>query len=427
MTASSYVVLGLARSRTDWFGAVARWAMSASIPVTFVKCLSAEELAAHLSSGRAVSAALLDGGLPAVDRDLLARARRGACPTLVVDRTGSGRDWVGLGAVATLPEAFTREAFLDALAAHSTPVSGPAEALRPAMPGPTGDRLARLVAVCGSGGAGTSTVAIALAQGLAGRSSGGVLLADLCLRADQAMLHDTRELFPGVQELVDAHRGGRPDVAAVQALTTQIAERGYHLLLGLRRPRFWTMIRPQAFDAALVSLREAFSAVVCDVDADFETQEGGGSVDVEERCHMAQAAVTAADVVVAVGRPGLAGLHCLIRVTGELVEAGVPAVRVLPVVNEAPRQPWRRSAIAATLADLAGPIIGEALGEVVFLPRRPVETALRDGTGLPEPLPGLLAEAYRAAHRRALSAPAARSAPPEAPVHPGTVGAWSGA
>ena len=44
------------------------------------------------------------------------------------------------------------------------------------------------------------------------RHGGRVLLADLALRADQAMIHDAGELGPGIQELVDAHRLGHPDL-----------------------------------------------------------------------------------------------------------------------------------------------------------------------------------------------------------------------
>ncbi len=38
-----FVVLGLGRPRSTWFGDVTRWANSASLPLEFVKCVSAEE------------------------------------------------------------------------------------------------------------------------------------------------------------------------------------------------------------------------------------------------------------------------------------------------------------------------------------------------------------------------------------------------
>ena len=48
-----FVVLGLARPRTPWFGEVGRWATSGSAPLEFIRCVSREEVAANLASGRA--------------------------------------------------------------------------------------------------------------------------------------------------------------------------------------------------------------------------------------------------------------------------------------------------------------------------------------------------------------------------------------
>ena len=42
--ADRYVVIGLARSRSRWFGEVARWANAAAAPVDFVKCLTSDEV-----------------------------------------------------------------------------------------------------------------------------------------------------------------------------------------------------------------------------------------------------------------------------------------------------------------------------------------------------------------------------------------------
>ena len=51
---------------------------------------------------------------------------------------------------------------------------------------------------------------------------------------------------------------------------------GYHLLLGLRRHRDWTAVRPHAFAAGLDGLRRAFRVVVADVDADLEGERTTG-------------------------------------------------------------------------------------------------------------------------------------------------------
>ncbi|MDP8970810.1 MAG: hypothetical protein M3N52_10035, partial [Actinomycetota bacterium] len=119
MARERFVLLGLARARSLWFREVARWATSAAIPAEFVKCVSAEELRSHLVSDRAFSAAILDGGLPAVDRDLIQAARDAGCPVVVIDDRRQARDWRSLGAAAVLPAELDRAQLLDALATHA--------------------------------------------------------------------------------------------------------------------------------------------------------------------------------------------------------------------------------------------------------------------------------------------------------------------
>lgn len=430
MAGERYVVLGLARPRAEWFRSVGRWATSAALPAEFLKCLSAEEVRARLAGGRPCSAAILDGGLPTVDRDLLRAVREAGAVVLVVDDRAQRRDWLALGAAAVLPATLTREALLDALATHATLVGVPAPVDLDAATSADLDVVpgsSWVAAVCGPGGTGASTVAAALCQGLADdpHGHGGVLLADLARNAEQAMLHDVRDVVPGVQELVEAHRSGRPTREQVGALTFHVVERGYHLLLGLRRARYWSTLRPAAFEAAFDSLRRTFATVVCDVTADFEGDEIGGSVDVEERNLMARTAVGSADVVFAVGRPGVKGLHGLVRVLADLADVGVPPRRIVPVLNLAPRHPRARAELAAALADVALPALGrEPTAAPVFLPSRRVEEALRDAVRLPVPLAPLLAGAFRATVERAGPV---RERQPVQPtlVAPGSLGSWT--
>jgi hypothetical protein len=424
MPGDRYVVLGLAQARSAWFRSVAQWAHSAALPVEFVKCVSGEEVRARLASGRSFSALVCDAGVPAVDRDLLGAAKTCGCAVLVVTDPRIDRDWQSLGATASLRPAFDREELLAALAEHAVMVRrGHAESARrgrdreatPPWRGPT-------IAVCGPGGTGASTAAIALAQTLAETAPGAVLLADLRRNAEQAMLHDARDVVPGVQELVEGHRAGRPSAAEVRALTFSIGERGYHLLLGLRLGRQWAGIRPRSFDASFDSLRRAYQIVVCDIDADFEGEAEGGSIDVEERNTMARLPALHADAVLVVGAPTMKGLHSLVRVLHDLLTLGVAAPRLVPVLNRAPRSARTRLALTRALADLVG--AGVRLAAPVFLPERHVEEALRDGVRLPTGLGSPLADAVAHAVRRA--GPVVSSSPSEPePVRPGSLGAWS--
>ena len=429
MAAERFVVLGLARPRSDWFRRVGQWSTSAAIPAEFLRCVTVEELRHRLAGSRPWSCALLDGGLPGVDRDLVQAVRDAGAVALVVDDRGR-RDWVALGAAAVLPATLSREVLLDALVTHVplVPVAAPGSAVADGRSAAAGlDALVaggRVAVVCGPGGTGASTVAAALAQGLGHAGGHGeVVLADLARHAEQAMLHDVRDVTPGVQELVDAHRGGTPTVDDVRRLTFEVVARRYHLLLGLRRARYWATLRPRAFEAAFASLRRSFATVVCDVTADFEGEADAGSIDVEDRNLMARTAAGRADVVLAVGRPGVKGVHALVRVIADLAAFGVEASRILPVVTAAPRPPRGRAEVAATLADLAAPVLGgDATPTPVFLPSRRVEEALRDAVALPAPLPTLLAGAFEAALAR-LGPCGLASGPEPVLVAPGSLGA----
>src|SRR5918996_1274485 len=92
MAADRYVLLGLASVRARWFGEVARWSTSATIPVDFVKVVSAEEARTRLRSGRAFSALLVDAGLHGLDRDLVELAAEHGC---AVDAAVEGDEQCG--------------------------------------------------------------------------------------------------------------------------------------------------------------------------------------------------------------------------------------------------------------------------------------------------------------------------------------------
>jgi MinD-like ATPase involved in chromosome partitioning or flagellar assembly len=286
-----------------------------------------------------------------------------------------------------------------------------------------------VAAVTGPGGTGTSTLAMALAQALGDdeKPAGPVLLADLRLNAELAMLHDVRDVAPGVQELVESHRSGQPTVESVRSLAWAVDERRYHLLLGLRRPRFWPALRPQAFEAAFDTLCRAYRVVVCDLDPDLEGEDGGGSIDVEERNVMARTATSRADVVFAVGSPSLKGVHALVRVVTDLMAFGVPAHRIVPVLNRSPRSPRARAALSTAVAELAVAANGARLAGPVHLPERDIESDLHDGRRLPgvlgAPLAGALqAVLGRAAERRLDGV----SSVDGQRVTPGSLGAWAG-
>lgn len=432
MASERYVVLGVAQVRSPWFREVTRWATSAMLPVEFVKAMSLEEVRVRLRSGRGYSALLVDDSLVGVDRDLVELAREAGCAVVVVDGGRVVRAWGDLGASAVLPAAFGRDELLQVLTQVATPIARnagttTASASAAAVLGFRG----RLVAVTGAGGTGRSTVAAAIAQGLAGdpRNLDLVCLADLALHAEQAMLHGSADVVPGVVELVEAHRAGAPPIDEVRRLTWHVAERGYHLLLGLRRHRDWTAVRPRSFAAALDGLRRGFRVVVADVDADLEGEQATGSLDVEERNAMARTTLLAADLVVVVGLPGMKGLHSLLRTTRDLLAHGVPGAQLLPLVNRAPKGPRARAELTAAFGELLdGSGTGHGVPSPVHLPeRRRLDEVLRDGARLPDAWLTALAGTVQALLD---TADDAHEPPPQPdgellPVRPGTLGTWT--
>ena len=434
MAPERFVVLGLAHARSGWFRALGQWSTSGALPAEFVKCLSAEEVRARLASGRPFSALVADAGLPALDRDLLAAARAVGCATLVVDDGRVVRDWPALGASAVLPTGFQRDDLLGALTAYARPIAR-SEARSGALATPPLTPAAwrcPVAALTGPGGTGVSTAAIALAQALGDdvRNAGLVCLADLRLHAEQAMLHDARDVLPSVQELVEAHRAGQPTSEDVRAQAFSVEERGYHLLLGLRQARYWPSLRRRAFEAAFESLRGAYRVLVCDVDPELEGEGEGGSIDVEERHVMARTAIGEADVVFAVGLPSMKGVHALVRVLVELLAFGVAPDHIVPVLNRAPRSPRARAGLAAAVTELAGPAVARAaeaagfagLPSPVFLPERKVDEALHDGMRLPTGLGDPLAGAFSAVVERGA---ARREGTEPERVRPGSLGHWA--
>lgn len=428
MAGERYVALGLARVRAPWFSEVARWANSGSLAMDFVKTVSADEVRARLESGRPFSALLVDGGLPGIDRDLLEAARERGCAAIVV-AGDSGRDWLAVGASATLPADFDRSALEAALAEHAMPI-GAADDLpgQPVVDDVVPGFRATTIAVTGPGGTGRSLVAAALAQGFAAdvAHSDTVLLADLALHADQAMLHDARDVIPGVLELVESHRSGAPAPDEVRSLTFDIVSRRYRLLLGLRRHRDWTALRPRALRAALDGLRRSFTLVVADVDDDLEDEATTGSADVEDRNLLARSTISMADVVVVVGTTGPKGVHSMLRVVRDCLAAGVDAQRLVLVVNRCPKRGTTRAETARTISELLlASHPGETVLGPVFVPeRKQVDACIRDVA----PLPDTVVEPITAAVRARLDATDridAMSVPDEPiPVEVGSLGEW---
>jgi MinD-like ATPase involved in chromosome partitioning or flagellar assembly len=395
VSSARYILLGLAHPRSEWFRHLAQWCNGGAVPAELIKCLSPDEVLHRLDGGRPASALIIDATLPGIDRDLITAATSLGCAVIVIDDPRVVKEWRSIGAADVLPQNFDRAMLINSLVTHATLIdratdtpTAPTEAHRSPVGG-------QLIAVCGSGGTGVSTLAIALAQGLVSDGQ-RVVLADLKLHAEQAMLHDVTTATGGLQSLVDAHRTQRLSAEQLAEFTLAVPQRGYELIVGLRRARFWSTIRPVAFTAALTSLANTYDTVVCDVDADVEREATGGSIDVEERTAMSRLALLEANVVVVVAHPSMKGLHALNRLLIELSDLGVDIAKILPVFNQSAKAPRVRAGYAAALAELIDWRKGEhPLTSPIHLPTREVDELLRSGDAMPDALVSPLMGAVR--------------------------------
>ncbi|MEX2324269.1 MAG: hypothetical protein WD576_00835 [Nitriliruptoraceae bacterium] len=393
-----YRILGLARFDASWFQTIGTWASASAIPAEFTRCVSLNEVRARLAAGVPTSCVLVAASVRGIDRDFIAHARKYGASVIIVDDAGDRRPWLDIGAAAVVDTELERTHLVELLKAHGQAIRGEHDATEPDVH-PAQVAAGRVIAVTGSGGTGASTCAIAAAQGLAsvpaatpGRGAHGnaprVLLADGKLCGELAMLHNTTEVVPTIQDVVEAHRTATPIPSEVVGQTFDVSERGYRLLLGLRHRHHWALLHERAVRATMTSLVGAFEVVIADVGADLEGDQPSGSNDIANRNVLARTIVDQADSIVVVAQSSMKGLYSGVRLIADIVATGIRVTAVVPMINQVPRQPHRRASLVRAFGQLVQmcsnslPELAE-LRKPVLLPRVNVETCLRDGTMLP--------------------------------------------
>ena len=398
MKGDRWRVAGIASPRSRWFSELARWSTAAAIPVDFVKCVSAAEMRSRFAHGEIYSALLIDGDIGDLSRALVSEAADHSTAAVIVGKLAEEQR-ERLGAAAQLPEDFSREDLIVLLEAHAAPL-GRTEDVGAVTSCDRSSLAANwqgtLISVTGAGGTGASLLAMALAQGFAADASnrGLVLLADLALHADQAVMHDSRKIIPGLQELVESCHAGWPGQDRLAHLFFEPDGRGYQLLLGLRRHRDWISLRRRLLEIALTGLTRTYRYVVVDTESDLEGQAETGSSGIEDRNRMARMAIERSEIVVVVGAGDLLSMHSLVRTIVSFAERGICCDRLLPVINRSSHNLRSRSAAASALEQLLENTAAKGVGRPLFVPvHRGVEPALRDGVALPASLGRILAAA----------------------------------
>lgn len=169
-------------------------------------------------------------------------------------------------------------------------------------------------------------------------------------------------------------------------------------------------------------MRRAFQAVVADITGDFEGESEGGSIDVEERNHLARATAQRAAVVVTVGAPGMKGVHSLAGLIRSLVQIGVPGERIVPAINRSPRNPRSRAESGRALTGLLKGL-DLAVASPLHVPERKVEEILRDGSPFPASIVEPVLKAVLAVSERRADGPPPSVTPTR--IQPGSLGTWT--
>lgn len=409
-------VLALARPRSPWLADLTSWSGTGSLEIDLVRCISCDEVRARLAGPQRVSAVLLDAEAVGIDRDLLADAREAGTASIVITVGTVRRDWIELGADLVLDQSFSRDDLLCSLRSLSSPISTRADL--PVIPAPSIAPSATrcpLIAVTGSGGSGTSTVALAIAQHL-----DGVALVDAALDASLALLIGHLDPLPALQEFIEAHRTGSPGLDEARRLLHRCERHDLDLLPGLRHHRDWTALQPRAIASALDTLRNAYRFVVADVDHDLEGEAETGSFDIGDRNALARVITAGADLIIVTGRPDLIGMSRQVEIISRLIHRGIAPQRIIPITLRPIR--WAltvadiRRTVGTLLKDLH-PGMDLVPPTVVELPRD-LELLLLDAA----PLPAALVDPLGAVIPAQFAPATASSAELPVLVRPGTLG-----
>lgn len=309
-------LVAFAPGRQAWSTRCARWSADARIPFAYARCVSLSALVDELSHGTP-HAVLLDART--CTPQVLAATTDANVPIIAVGGDVSG-------AHGQLDDTFRRDELLQVLvllqrAVTAVPV---ADEVMPLVQ-------RRLVAVIGAGGAGTSTVAALVAQGLA-HSGASVLLADLCRNASQAVLHDVKHTIDGVMEMAAAtpalFGGAEPYRPSVP-----VDARGYALVLGMRQPLQWVALRGERARQVVATLRDGEGWLVCDIDADLDTEQDTGSIGVGDRHRFTTDVLAQCAAVVVVADASLMGVFRGVELCAAVARFCGEAVPVVVVIN----------------------------------------------------------------------------------------------
>ncbi|WP_152192692.1 nucleotide-binding protein [Georgenia satyanarayanai] len=297
------------------------------------RCADVPEVVAAALAGLG-SLAVLSAELPGLDRPVLRQLAGSGVRTVVVAAEQDAERCRALGATAVTWEGAGAAEWSRVVAEVAG--SEPAQVAAPTLPAPAGedadDPVGRVAVVWGPRGSpGRTTVAVNLAQELAGR--GEVLLVDADTEAPSVtQVLGVLDETAGIAAAARLAGDGRLDGGALLSLTRRL-DRGPRLLTGLTRADRWRELPAASLDVVWERAREVAGWTVVDVGAGIDDPVGGLTAGIAPRRHQAAlSALRAADVVVVVGAGEPVGMHRLVMALQELAESGASAPHAQRVV-----------------------------------------------------------------------------------------------
>ena len=282
-----------------------------------------------------------------------------------------------------------------------TPKSKPDQATSSSANNEERREAGHIIAVVGPGGVGTSTIAMALAQGLSqmGESS---LLVDARLRGEQAFLNDARSNAVGISDLIRASRISHLERRDLDPYLEWVSTRGYFLLKSGRTRRDWLGWDQDSICSALETLTGNFKYLVIDVGCDFEGSSDTGSTDIESRNLFGRISIARSSLVVLVGTDDTKGIFSLASINREISLSELTKSPSLFVMNRCESSRLKRAMdqqelirILSASANPKEPRTDRGQAEVIYIPSRHIDSIIADVLALPrwmvEPLNGFFA------------------------------------
>jgi cellulose biosynthesis protein BcsQ len=272
--------------------------------------------------------AVITAGLPRLSAEAVSRLRASGSPIIgVAVHSGDRAALDNLGVSEVLDVTLSAEALLASLASYLHLSAGMPGVwnVEPLSTSTIGEvRQGRLIAVWGPAGApGRTTTAMLLAQSLSAQGRTVIIDADTAAPSVALKLGLAEDLSGLIVACRHAEAGSLSSRTLASSLSA-ISE-NYLALTGLAHPRRCPELRPAALVRVIDQVRADFAYCVVDVGAAFGTTDASGL----SPSAPADAALAAADVIVAVCHADPLGVARFLMSLPDLVEFSVPIVCVM--------------------------------------------------------------------------------------------------